>query len=272
MKKNEVVIGGQYVAKVSGNLVPVRITGESKYGGWDAVNTKTNKAVRIKSPQRLRRPANEATAKAVASDNPLAKATGSDFADALNKATAEQLSDALNLQCWSAKQRSRIEAALKTRRGLTGSPARTCPKCGSADLTFNKRGFTCAKCGHKQDADDVAKTVEAVTKGDLTKGVEIPTAAHKKPAAKVSKPEGKMSGLDAAAKVLAESPTPLNARQIVEQAAAKGYWTSSAATPHSTIYAAMIVEIAKKGDQARFKKVDRGLFTAAGAGQPKQAK
>ncbi|MCG3180939.1 MAG: hypothetical protein BIFFINMI_03304 [Phycisphaerae bacterium] len=29
----------------------------------------------------------------------------------------------------------------------------------------------------------------------------------------------------------------------------------------------MIVEIAKKGDQARFKKVDRGLFTGTDAGK-----
>jgi hypothetical protein len=129
--------------------------------------------------------------------------------------------------------------------------------------------------------DDVAKTVAAVTKGDLTKGVEVPMPvkrAHGKQvkqaeakAAKPAKADRKMSGLDAAAKVLAESATPLNAKQIVEQAAAKNYWTSPGGkTPHATIYAAMATEIAKKGDQARFKKTDRGLFTVTASG--KQAK
>ena len=35
-------------------VVPVRITGESRYGGWDAANERTRKTVRIKSAQRLR--------------------------------------------------------------------------------------------------------------------------------------------------------------------------------------------------------------------------
>lgn len=75
--------------------------------------------------------------------------------------------------------------------------------------------------------------------------------------------DGKMSGLDAAAKVLAESKEPLRAKEIVEQMAAKGYWSSPGGkTPHATIYAAMMREINEKGKDARFKKTDRGLFAA----------
>jgi hypothetical protein len=55
MKKNEITIGGVYAAKVSGKVVPVRITGENPHGGWDGVNVATKRAVRIKSAQRLRR-------------------------------------------------------------------------------------------------------------------------------------------------------------------------------------------------------------------------
>jgi len=55
MKKNEVIIGGVYAAKVSGKVVPVRITGESPYGGWDAVNEQTKRTVRVRSAARLRR-------------------------------------------------------------------------------------------------------------------------------------------------------------------------------------------------------------------------
>jgi len=54
MKKNEVKIGGEYIAKVSDKLTTVRITGESRYGGWDAVNQTTGKKVRIKSAAKLR--------------------------------------------------------------------------------------------------------------------------------------------------------------------------------------------------------------------------
>jgi hypothetical protein len=49
-----VKVGSTYLAKVSDKVVPVRITGESRYGGWDAVNERTRKTVRIKSAQRLR--------------------------------------------------------------------------------------------------------------------------------------------------------------------------------------------------------------------------
>lgn len=56
MKKADVKVGRCYRAKVSGKLATIKITGESRYGGWDAINTETNRAVHIKSAQRLRRP------------------------------------------------------------------------------------------------------------------------------------------------------------------------------------------------------------------------
>lgn len=60
MKKSEIKIGGEYFAKVSGRLVRVRIVNESKYGGWNAVNTATGRNVRIKTAQRLRMEAGNA--------------------------------------------------------------------------------------------------------------------------------------------------------------------------------------------------------------------
>ena len=70
-----------------------------------------------------------------------------------------------------------------------------------------------------------------------------------------------MSGLDAAAKVLGESKTPLNCPAIIEAVFKAGYWTSNGKTPAATIHTAIITEIAKKGDKSRFEKVGRGLFT-----------
>lgn len=55
MKKADVEIGGRYVAKVSGNMVAVRIDRESPYGAWDATNLTTGRAVRIRTAARLRR-------------------------------------------------------------------------------------------------------------------------------------------------------------------------------------------------------------------------
>lgn len=53
MRKQEVEIGGKYWAKVSGKRVRIRITGESRYGGWTAVNLATGRSIRITSGGRL---------------------------------------------------------------------------------------------------------------------------------------------------------------------------------------------------------------------------
>lgn len=54
MKKAEIEIGGVYVAKVSERLTKVRINSVSAFGGWNATNLKTGRAVRIRSAARLR--------------------------------------------------------------------------------------------------------------------------------------------------------------------------------------------------------------------------
>lgn len=54
MKKADVKIGGRYHAKVSNEIAIVRVTGVNPYGGWTAVNEKTQRQVRIRSAQRLR--------------------------------------------------------------------------------------------------------------------------------------------------------------------------------------------------------------------------
>jgi len=70
--------------------------------------------------------------------------------------------------------------------------------------------------------------------------------------------------LDAAARVLEEAGQPLTAKQIVTAAEAKGYWKSPGGkTPDRTLYAAIAREIAAKGPQSRFRKVERGKFARA---------
>ncbi len=107
-------------------------------------------------------------------------------------------------------------------------------------------------------------TAATVAKGKpkaTTKAKPAKNATRAKDAAKVAKPK-RVSGLDLAAKVLAETKKPLQAKTIAERAIAAG-WKTNGKTPHATLYAAMIREIAKKGKAARFVKTDRGLFAAA---------
>jgi hypothetical protein len=95
-------------------------------------------------------------------------------------------------------------------------------------------------------------------KAETTKATKAkrPRKGEKKPKA--------MSGLAAAAKVLEESGEPLSVKQIVELAEARGYWKSPGGkTPSATVYSAIIREIKIRGQDARFRKAERGRFVHA---------
>ncbi len=92
-----------------------------------------------------------------------------------------------------------------------------------------------------------------------------PKTTAKNPKPKAAAKAKKTSALDAAAKVLGENGKPMNCKEMVNAMAAKGYWKSAAGkTPHATLYSAILREIDKKGDDARFKKIDRGQFAFNG--------
>jgi restriction system protein len=74
-----------------------------------------------------------------------------------------------------------------------------------------------------------------------------------------------LSGLDAAAKVLAEAGKPMNCKAVVEKMLADGLWKTGGKTPSATIYAAILREVRAKGKDARFRKTDRGQFEATAA-------
>lgn len=97
-------------------------------------------------------------------------------------------------------------------------------------------------------------------------GMKAPRVARQSKAAKPSAPvqsdrPKRVSGLDLAAEVLADSDKPLNAKMIAERVIAAG-WKTSGLTPGATLYAAMVREITMKKDASRFKKTGRGLFMA----------
>ena len=87
------------------------------------------------------------------------------------------------------------------------------------------------------------------------------TPKAKKPA----KTDGKLSCLDAAAKVLGESKEPMTTKEMIEAMAAKGYWSSpNGQTPAATLYSAILREIKTKGKEARFVKTEKGKFGTKG--------
>ncbi len=98
------------------------------------------------------------------------------------------------------------------------------------------------------------------------------SSAEKKPVQKTAQKapaketDTKLSALDAAVQVLAETGRPMNCREMIEAMAEKGYWTSPAGkTPSATLYSGILRELETKGAAARFQKVDRGRFTLSPA-------
>ena len=109
-----------------------------------------------------------------------------------------------------------------------------------------------------------SKSKAATAKAESPKATSTTKTKKAKPrrAGDEQKPK-RVSALDAAAQVLATSGKPMKAQELITAMAEQGLWSSPAGkTPHATLYAALGREIAKMGDAARFKKVDRGLFAA----------
>jgi hypothetical protein len=112
------------------------------------------------------------------------------------------------------------------------------------------------------------RTIKVVGEGseDGTDVASTETKPTKKTRKKAAGPtEKRMSAIDAAAKVLAETGEPMNAKQLIDTIVSGGYWTSPAGkTPHATLYSAILREISAKGANSRFKKTERGKFATNG--------
>jgi len=163
--------------------------------------------------------------------------------------------DAVNV---STNRKVRIKSAQRL-RSVVKRPAKRKKIVSLAEYEADAKADAAAR------KKDVAKTVEAVEKGDLTKGVTVPTGKKRSAKKKAGKSDGEKrpSGLDAAAQVLADAGEPLNCKEMVERMLAKGLWQTNGKTPAATIYAAIIREIAGKGADSRFRKVERGKFELA---------
>jgi HB1, ASXL, restriction endonuclease HTH domain len=105
----------------------------------------------------------------------------------------------------------------------------------------------------------LARTAKTTSAAKTPKAV----AAQTNPSAATSaepKPK-KVSALEAAAQLLAQTGQALTCAQMIQALATSGTWTSpQGKTPEATLYAAIIREIQSKGAHARFRKTDRGTF------------
>ena len=224
MKKNEIEIGSTYTAKITNRVVPVRIDATNPHGGWDATNLATKKKVRIKSAAKLR---------GVYRDGAKADPATS------RAAKPETTTPTPNTTLSSVMKNVAAEDQSKTQARESAT---------AEDVIVPAKAATMAT---------VAKgNAKATTKATPARNATRANDAAK--TAKTTKPK-RISGLDLAAKVLTEAKEPLAAKAIAERAIAAG-WQTNGQTPSATLYAAMIREIARKGNAARFKKVGRGLF------------
>ena len=113
---------------------------------------------------------------------------------------------------------------------------------------------------------DINQTVEVVASQPLPEGDGKQTAQPRraKKAVGETKPK-RLSALDAAAEVLRTAGKPMRAQEMIAAMAEQGLWSSpNGKTPEATLYAAILREIGGKGEQARFRKVERGLFAYSG--------
>jgi hypothetical protein len=264
MRKNDVMVGASYVAKVSGKLTRVRIDRESPHGGWEATNADTGRRVRIKSAQRLRYPAGNGTGRKPAPVQPEAPVEP----DAVAPDDADELEDFDPDICATAGCGA---AAAMT---YLGRPR--CQACFEDDVQDNEETTDDDSPTPNDEENDMAtkKTTKKSAK-KATKATKAPKAP-KAPKPKATSPKAarkpagdatpkRISALDAAATVLQKAGEPMNAKAMIGAMAEQGLWTSpNGKTPHATLYAAILREIGVKGGEARFRKSDRGMFEYAG--------
>jgi hypothetical protein len=124
----------------------------------------------------------------------------------------------------------------------------------------------------EQPTADTETTNRKALNADLPGGFAI-KKRERKPKTPVEPEVKKLSALDAAAKVLAETGTPMSCKELIAAMAARRYWTSPGGkTPDATLHAAILRETTVKGDKSRFIKAAPGRFAlrpAASATVPK---
>jgi hypothetical protein len=241
MKQAEVAVGRTYLAKVTDRVVPVRIDAEHPRQGWLATNQVTGKRVHIKSAQRLRREVGRNGAPD--DDRPVTDAATSEPADPPVIATeVETVNETTPAPAPAVRTPSYDERLMFN---------------GATDPAAARAALAKITTGGSEEADMASS--KKTKKSTATKAPK--PAAKAAPAEKAKLAKAKLSALDAAAKVLEERGEPMTTGEMIDEMAAKKYWTSPGGkTPAATLYSAILREVNLKGKDARFKKTERGKF------------
>ncbi len=259
MKKADVKVGATYRAKVSSNVVEVRIDAESPHGGWDGTNLATGKKIRIKAAQRLR-PNVGATAAPGAKD----AAAGTTVAPEAKDATRANVGQRGGKRGKGHKVIRDGKVVHVTVPGTDETPP------GPAATNPAMKATEKARKEAIKVADANLAAIEAAENGTKPKAGKGKAGSGRRSqpdfskAAKPTFPKPKRtSAIDAAAQVLAKASEPMTCKAIVAAMAEQGLWSSPGGkTPEATLNAAIIRDIAKKRKQSRFLKAGRGLFAA----------
>ena len=159
------------------------------------------------------------------------------------------------------KREVRIKSAQRLRKRLDAAPRAlpserlgVPPTTPDVDAKVKAAEDAAAPKPAAQDAPGDARPTEASKDAGATTG-----RATGDPGAKAARA---MSLLDAAVAVLSQgSGDPMGCKDLVAEAVNQNLWTPrTGKTPASTLYAAILREIAAKGDKSRFVKTERGRF------------
>ena len=106
--------------------------------------------------------------------------------------------------------------------------------------------------------DNITTNAEAEVNAEKEVDTQNPA-----PECATAKKEKKVSLLDLAAKILADTGEALNCKELVAKAKETG-WVSTGKTPEQTLYSGIFREIKEKGEASRFKKsaTRKGSFEA----------
>jgi hypothetical protein len=167
-----------------------------------------------------------------------------------------------------------MQAAAKAKKAAKSKPATcdgVCKACGRLIRVAGKGRCECGQAylirgGKLTRIEETPKgCVKGLPEAATLKQAEPVKAEAKEAAPKATRrrKDGKMSGLDAAAQVLAEAGEPLGCQEIVKRMLDQGLWETKGRTPHATVYSALLRDLQKNGDASRFRKTDRGKFAVA---------
>ena len=116
------------------------------------------------------------------------------------------------------------------------------------------------KINNNQEETIMPEDNNTIAEVETNAEVETPNPA---PECATAKKEKKVSLLDLAAKILADTGEALNCKELVAKAKETG-WVSTGKTPEQTLYSGIFREIKEKGEASRIKKsaTRKGSFEA----------